>query len=109
MIIRKSPLNSWRNSEGLRMSVGLTLRENTMQVIFAGDGVYTLIAKNPEVVGSPQVKKHIETLRMLGPKLIAEKESLAERGIDSVEYPVEIKTRDEIARIIAESDAVIPY
>ncbi|MBI2955045.1 MAG: DsrE family protein [Chloroflexi bacterium] len=109
VVIRKSPFNTLRNSEGLRMSVGLTLAENAVRVIFVDDGVYTLVAAKPEVVGSPEVKKHIDTLRALGHQLIAEKESLDGRGIANLGYRVDIKTRDEIAEIITESDAVIAY
>ena len=109
VVIRKSPFNTLRNSEGLRMSIGLTLRDNAVRVVFAEDGVYTLAATAPEAVASPEVKRHIETLPMLGHELIAEKESLEERGIVNTRRKVGVQTRQEIARLIAESDVVIAY
>lgn len=109
VIIRKSPFNTLRNSEGLRMSIGLTLRDNAVKVIFIDDGVYMLRRTNPTIVGSPEVKRHIETVRALGHELIAERESLEERGIDSVDYQVDVRTRGEIAKILAQSAAIIAY
>ena len=109
VIISKSPFNTLRNSEALRMSVGLTLADNAVQVVFVGDGVYTLLDNSPETIDSPELRKHIETLKMLKHQIIAEKESLDERGINNLAYEVEIKSREGIASLITESNAVIPY
>ena len=109
VVIRKSPFNTLRNSEALRMSVGLTLAENRVRVIFVDDGVYTLLPTSPEVIGSPMLRKHLEMLRLLGCPRLAEEESLEERGLKTLGYEVEIKPRMEIARLIAGSDVVIPW
>lgn len=109
VIVRKSPFNTLRNSEALRMGVGLTLRDNEVMVVFIDDGVHLLRQTSPSLIGSPEVRKHIEAIHALGHKLIAERESLEERGIESVDNRVDIRPRAEIANILAQSDAIIVY
>lgn len=109
VIIRSSPMNDLRVSEGLRMSVGLTLSEDKVQVFFLDEGVYVLLGVKPEKVGLPQVEKHLSTLKALGCKLVAEKESLDERGIESPKYSPQIVTQNELSGMVALSDVVITY
>jgi sulfur relay (sulfurtransferase) DsrF/TusC family protein len=91
------------------MSVGLTLADNAVRVVFVDDGVYLLGITKPEAIGSPEIKKHIETLLILGHELFADKESLDERRLESVAYKVAIRPRSEIVEIISQSDVVITY
>ena len=48
-------------------------------------------------------------LNTLKCKLIAEKESMEERGIKEAKFSVEVKSRDEIFKLLKESKAVITY
>lgn len=111
MVIRNSPFNTLRNSEALRMSVGLTLGDNVVQVVFMGDGVYTLLAVSPEVIGSPPLEKHIQTLKLLKRRMVVDRESLDERGLtaESLNYDVEVRPRSEVAELLSESEVVITY
>lgn len=110
VIIRNSPFNTVRNSEALRMSVGLTLEEdNKITILFIEDGVYLLRETNPNVISSGEIHKHIDTLRLLKHTLAADKESLDSRGIEKLKYNVEILTRTEILDTIAKADVVIPW
>jgi|ERR671923_1578714 sulfur relay (sulfurtransferase) DsrF/TusC family protein len=109
VVIRKSPFNTCRNSEALRMTVGLTLGDNGIAVIFRDDGVYTLLPMQPALVGSLEVDKHVDTLQLLNVRLIAEQESLAERNLSQLNWEVERLGRREIAHLLADSDAIICY
>ncbi|MGR3310682.1 MAG: DsrE family protein [Candidatus Brocadiales bacterium] len=109
VIIRNSLFNTVRNSEALRMSVGLTLEDNKITVLFTDDGVYLLGETNPNVISSGEIHKHIDTLRLLKHTLIAEKESLDSRNIEKLKYNVEILTRAEVSDTIAKADVVIPW
>jgi tRNA 2-thiouridine synthesizing protein C len=109
VILRKAPFRTVKNTEALRMSLGLTLRDDKVQVIFLEDGVYTLLKTSPEAIDSPSLARHIETLQGLDSLFIAELESLEERGIKELSIPVEIKTRAEIAGLLTQSDVVIAY
>ncbi len=108
-VIRCSPFNSAIASEALRMSLGLVLGDNRVRVVFAEDGVYLLGDCSPETIEGPEVKRHIETLREFDCDLIAEQESLEARGMSETALEVKRMDRDEIARLLAESDRVAAF
>ncbi|MBI3815267.1 MAG: DsrE family protein [Nitrospinae bacterium] len=109
VVLQKSPFNTLRNSEALRMSLGLTLAENAVRVVFVQDAVYCLMPTMPEKIKSPVFGRHIEMLQTLKCRLVAEKESLEERGIGDIEYNAEVMDRKEISQFIKESNSVITY
>ncbi|MBI2875264.1 MAG: DsrE family protein [Candidatus Tectomicrobia bacterium] len=109
ILIRKTPFNTARNSEALRMGLGLTLRDDRVQLLFVEDGVYSLIEAHPELIGSPGLRRHLETLQELDCPLIAEKESLDQRRLNPPPPPIEVRSRQEVALLLAQSDIVISY
>jgi sulfur relay (sulfurtransferase) DsrF/TusC family protein len=109
VVMRQSPFNTCRNAEALRMTVGLTLGEHAIAVIFRDDAVYTLLATQPALIGSLEIEKHLETLQLLHVRLIAEQESLSERHLAHLKWDVERLAQREIAHLLAASDATICY
>jgi len=109
VIISQSPLKTLRVAEALRMGVGLTLCGDKVQVLFMGDGIYSLLHTKPQDVGMPEYLRHIETLRQLRHRILVERESIMERGNPEISVPTEAVTRDEAARLLLESDCVIRY
>ena len=92
------------------MSLGLTLKDdNLVTVFFAEDGVYLPVSLASETSGYPDVKKHIETLKEMGCRIIAEKESLKERGLQDRPIDAEVISRKEIDQIIFACDSVIGF
>ncbi|HHT9119844.1 MAG TPA: DsrE family protein [Candidatus Hypogeohydataceae bacterium YC41] len=110
ILVHKSPFNTVRNSEGLRMAVGLTLEEsNKVTIIFVKDGVYLIGNVAPERIQSGIVKKHLDALRMLGHRLVAERESMEERGIKEPSLRVDVLSRAEVIKLLSEANRVIPW
>ncbi len=109
VIIRNLPFNTRKNAEALRMSVGLTLREDKVTVIFIDDGVYTATRTRSEIINVPPPVKEFGALTMLKCKLLADKPSLDKRGILELIENINIVEREEIVRTISESDIVIPF
>ncbi|PWB55930.1 MAG: sulfur reduction protein DsrE [Candidatus Methanoperedenaceae archaeon] len=109
VIIRNLPFNTHKNAEALRMSVGLTLREDKVTVIFMDDGVYTATRTKPEIINIPPPVREFGALTMLKCKMIADKSSLEKRGIKELIENIHILERDEIVRTISESDIIIPF
>lgn len=109
VIVRNLPFNTLKNAEALRMSVGLTLREDKVTVIFIDDGVYTATPTKSEIINVPAPVREFGALTMLKCKLLADKPSLEKRGIKELIENINIVERDEIVRTISESDIVIPF
>lgn len=109
VIVRNLPINTRRNSEALRMSVGLTLCGDKVTVIFMDDGVYSATPAKPELIGAPTLKKEFEALPMMKCTMIADKPSMEKRGIKNLVPNVLAAGRDEIVRTITGSDIVIPF
>ena len=109
VIVRNLPFNTRKNAEALRMSVGLTLREDKVTVIFIDDGVYTATRTKSEIINVPAPVREFGALAMFKCKLLADKPSLEKRGIKELIGNINIVERDEIVRTISESDIVIPF
>ena len=91
------------------MTVGLTLADHRIAVIFRDDGVYTLLPTQPALIGSLEIDKHLETLQLLNVRLIAERESLTERQLSHLKWDVESLGQREVVRLLGESDAIICF
>jgi sulfur relay (sulfurtransferase) DsrF/TusC family protein len=91
------------------MTVGLTLADHNIAVIFRDDGVFTLLRTQPALIGSLELDKHLQTLQLLNVRLIAERESLLERQLSQLPWEVERLNRREVLQLLGESDAMICF
>ena len=91
------------------MTVGLTLADHSIAVIFRDDAVYTLLSTQPILIDSLEIDKHLETLQLLNVRLIAERESLTERSLSHLKWDVERLDQREVVQLLAESDTIICY
>ncbi len=109
VIIRNTPLNTSRNSEALRMSVGMTLQNENITVIFLEDGVWSASQElDPRQINSPDTTEALETLQALKVKLLAEKKAVEKHRI-KLREGIQQASLEEIASILTESDIVIPF
>ncbi len=108
VIVRDTPFNSERNSEALRMTVGLTTGDHEITVLFLDDGVLSLRTLDPSLIGADDANKHLDACRMLGVRLVAEAEALSCRGVIPAKH-VEVVARDEALRAIADADVGVPF
>ncbi|MCK5660110.1 MAG: DsrE family protein [Methanosarcinales archaeon] len=112
IVVRHSPFNTSRNAEGLRMSVGLTLKNDAVSVVFLADGVYHASTKlKPELIGAHASEQEFEMFNMLGCGLFADKIALERAGIVESELRDGVKgvAASEIADMLAKADVVIPF
>ncbi|MCZ7384589.1 MAG: DsrE family protein [Candidatus Methanoperedens sp.] len=109
VVVRNLPMNTRRNAEALRMSVGLTLREDKVTVIFLDDGVYSATQTKPELINLKSLNKEFEALSMLKCQMLADRYSMEKRGISTLVTNVRAIEREEIVKTITESDIVIPF
>jgi sulfur relay (sulfurtransferase) DsrF/TusC family protein len=88
------------------MTVGLTLADHSIAVVFRDDGVFTLLPTQPALIGALEIDQHLETLQLLGVRLIAERESLTDRQLSQLKWEVERLDRREVIQLLGESDAI---
>jgi len=109
VIVRNLPFNTRRNAEALRMSVGLTLREDKVTVIFIDDGIYSVTPMKPECINLSSLDREFGALKMLKCCLLADKPSIEKRGIKELIENIKLADREEIVRTMNESDIIIPF
>lgn len=111
VLVRHSPLNNNRDSEALRMSVGLTMAENSITVYLLDAAAWLAVPLAEQAIGAEVIKKHIDALLMLKAQVVVEAESLERCRIDAgkVIAGVGIVTADAIARDLGSADVVIPF
>lgn len=109
VIIKSGPFG-WKTFEALRQAVGMAM-DHDVTVVFIKDGVYALTEWKPELLGVPSSDKSIEALVMLGGKILAERESVSERGlIKSIKYAdLQQRSKDEICELIKDAEVVFTW
>jgi len=105
VLLRSAPTR--RLVEALRMSVGQTLAEHRVRLIFLDDAVYIL--QEAQENEREEIRLPLETLALLGHEMIAESESLEARGVHTTRKGVRRASRAEIAELLLESDLVMTW
>jgi len=106
VVLRANPFNSVRLSEGLRMSLGLTLRPNAIKVLFTGPSVFALMPSNSM---PNDCSKHLSFLKELEIPIYADSESIDEFHLEDLLEGVETVDRTGMKKMLKEAEAVIPY
>jgi sulfur relay (sulfurtransferase) DsrF/TusC family protein len=109
VIVRNLPFNTRKNAEAMRMSVGMTLREDKVTVIFIDDGVYTATPTKTKSINLASLDREFGALTMLKCSLLADKPSMDKRGIKELIENIKKVDREEIIRTMNESDIIIPF
>jgi sulfur relay (sulfurtransferase) DsrF/TusC family protein len=109
VIVRRSPLNTLTNAEALRMSVGLTLRDDKVTVIFLSDAVWNAANLHPDMINTQDIAREIEMLAMLNHDIYVDEASLKERNIEEVNNHITVIPREKTISLLEEADVVIPF
>jgi sulfur relay (sulfurtransferase) DsrF/TusC family protein len=109
VVIRRTPFNSERTSEALRMAVGLTTGDHKVTVAFLEDSVLTLGNVRADIIGADDVGKHLEACRMLGVRLVADEEALQGHAVGQPATLAEPAPFAELSRLLSDADVVIPF
>ena len=108
-IIKNEPF-SWKTFDALRVAVASAMNHQVF-VLFIKNGVYALSDWEPKLIGIEPYDKSIESLGMLGAKLIVEEEGLRERGIKLKNWKanLEVLSKDEICEIINNAEVILSW
>ncbi len=109
IIIKNDPF-SWKVFDALRVAVASAMNHE-VYVIFIKNGVYALSDWKPKLIGIEAYDKSIESLGMLGAKIIVEEEGLRERGVRLKNWNVnlEILSKDDICEIINSAEVILSW
>lgn len=112
-IMRKAPHGGIYSYEGLETVLIMAAFEQDLSMVFVGDGVFALVKnQDTDEIG---IKGFIKTYGVLEDyeveKIYVDRQSMEERGLatDDFAIPVEVKDAEEIAKLMDQQHATIPY
>ncbi|MBU0568097.1 sulfurtransferase complex subunit TusC [bacterium] len=112
-IMRNAPHGSIYAFEGLETILIMGAYEQDISLVFLDDGVYAI--KKGQDTSELEVKPFWKTFRALEgydiEKLYVDEEALVSRGLtpDDLVVDVEVRKAGEIAKLMAEQDAILPF
>ncbi|NPA32290.1 MAG: DsrE family protein [Aquificae bacterium] len=99
---------SWKAHEALRVATATAINNETYFICIR-DGVYVLTRWHPEELGIESFDKFWETIELVNLTLVAEEESLHDRGITKNNLAVKsvnILPQEEVKELIQSADDV---
>ena len=110
---RRAPHGSIYAQESLEVVLVGAAFDQDVSVVFIDDGVYQIRkGQDTDAIGTKNFSKTFRALEMYDvEKLYVEKESMQARGLseDDFNVPVEVKTSEEIGRLMEEQDVVLSF
>ena len=110
---RRAPHGTIYAQESLEVVLVSAAFEQDVSVVFLDDGVYQIRKdQDTSAIGTKNFTKTFRALEMYDvEKLYVEKESMQARGMteDDLNVPVEVKTSEEIGRLMEEQDVVLSF
>ena len=110
---RRAPHGTVYAQESLEVVLVSAAFEQDVSVVFLDDGVYQIRKdQDTSAIGTKNFSKTFRALEMYDvEKLYVEKESMQARGMteDDLNVPVEVKTSEEIGRLMEEQDVVLSF
>ena len=110
---RKAPYGTIYALESLEVVLIGAAFDQDVSLVFVDDGVYQI--HKDQDTGAIETKNFSKTFRALEmydvEKLYVEKESMEARGMteDDLNVPVEVKTSEEIGRLMEEQDVILTF
>ncbi len=91
------------------MSVGLTVHDNKVSILLIDDGVWNSLRVAPHLIGRPDISDSVELFSACGIALFADESSLKERNITELDDSIQMISRQEAFKLIAESDVTLSF
>lgn len=113
VMLRKAPYGSVYSAEAFRTIMGVAVFEMDICVVFADDGVYTLVKdQNPEEFDMKPLGEGFPMLKDFNiNRFVVHDQSLADRGlsVDDLVMDVELADSVQISKIFEEYGKVLPF
>ena len=112
ILVQTAPYGSAAIPESARACLGLATMPLQISYVLAGDAVWALLPRqDPDPIGATNALQVIRDLAEMDVALLVEDRSLAERGLSPGDAGEEFTTitREQIADLVANADAVLTY
>jgi tRNA 2-thiouridine synthesizing protein C len=110
---RRAPHGTIYAQESLEVVLIGAAFDQDVSLVFVDDGVYQIRKdQDPDAIETKNFSKTFRALEMYDvEKLYVEKESMEARGMteDDLNVPVEVKTSEEIGRLMEEQDVILSF
>lgn len=112
-VMRKAPHGTIYSYEGLETVLIMAAYEQELSMAFIGDGVFAML--KDQDTSELGIKGFIKTYQVLEDygveNIYVDRQSLEERGLttDDLAIPVQVVDAEEIAKVMEEQHATIPY
>ena len=110
---RRAPHGSIYAQESLEVVLVGAAFDQDVTVVFLDDGVYQIRKdQDTDAIGTKNFSKTFRALEMYDvEKLYVDKESMQARGMSEGDFnvPVEVKTSEEIGRLMEEQDVILSF
>ncbi|MCI0526484.1 MAG: hypothetical protein L0Y56_03400 [Nitrospira sp.] len=109
VMIRRAPLNTVLTGEALRMSLGLTLSDHKVTVLYAEEGAYSALDLKPEQIGQPGIKQSLDLFGGMKVRQVVERDVLESWASPLLRKDVEPIDRQGALDLIRKADVVLSY
>ncbi|HXN05638.1 MAG TPA: DsrE family protein [Nitrospiria bacterium] len=109
VIVRNSPFNTLKSVEAFRMSIGLTLEGNQVDLLLMEAGVYNALPSVSTTIKRPDMNQFIDTMELCGIGVYLESEALPLPLHSKIRPQMTKKSRKELMEMIHRADVVIPF
>lgn len=111
IIVNSPPYGTVFPAEALRAGIAFAGMDHNTQLLFMGDGVYTLLKdQNPNIIEASSIKEGLANASEFGLKIMVDNASLNFRNIQTQEIEqAAILSDEEIANTIRAVDVIINF
>jgi sulfur relay (sulfurtransferase) DsrF/TusC family protein len=109
VVIRRAPLNTALSGEALRMSLGLTLSDHKVTVLYAEEGAYTALGLKPEEIAQPGIKQSLDLFEGMKVRQVVEQDALESWAVPFLRKDIEPIDRRGALDLIRKADVVLSY
>jgi sulfur relay (sulfurtransferase) DsrF/TusC family protein len=109
VMIRRGPLTTVLTGEALRMSLGLTLSDHRVTVVYVEDGAYGALDLKPEQIAQPSIRQSLDLFEGMKVRQVVDRDALESWAVPLLRKDVESIERPAVLDLICKADVVLSF
>jgi sulfur relay (sulfurtransferase) DsrF/TusC family protein len=109
VMIRRPPLTTVLTGESLRMSLGLTLSDHKVTLLYLEEGAYGALDLKPEEIAQPSIRQSLDLFEGMKVSECVEREALEPWAVPLLRKGVKPISRQGALDLIQEADVVFSF